>query len=53
MSSVEWNKKEDLVADQALRHLKVGLCQIRSSLSSHLPFMSVIAMLGLRNRTLS
>ena len=24
MSSVEWNKKEDLVADQALRHLKVG-----------------------------
>jgi hypothetical protein len=23
MSSVEWNKKEDLVADQALRHLKV------------------------------
>ncbi|XP_046846091.1 protein krasavietz-like [Xenia sp. Carnegie-2017] len=23
MSSVEWNKKEDLVADQALRHLKI------------------------------
>ena len=23
MRSVEWNKKEDLVAEQALRHLKV------------------------------
>ena len=23
MSSVEWNKKEDLVAEQALKHLKV------------------------------
>lgn len=23
MSSVEWNKKEDLVAEQALRHLRV------------------------------
>lgn len=23
MDAVEWNKKEDLVSDQALRHLKV------------------------------
>ena len=23
MRAVEWNKKEELVADQALRHLKV------------------------------
>ena len=23
MASVEWNKKEELVADQALKHLKV------------------------------
>ena len=25
MASVEWNKKEELVADQALKHLKVFL----------------------------
>lgn len=25
MRAVEWNKKEELVADQALRHLKVDL----------------------------
>ena len=25
MASVEWNKKEELVAEQALRHLKVNL----------------------------
>ena len=25
MGSVEWNKKEDLVQDQALRHLKVSI----------------------------
>ena len=24
MRAVEWNKKEELVADQALRHLKVS-----------------------------
>jgi len=24
MRAVEWNKKEELVADQALRHLKVN-----------------------------
>ena len=25
MASVEWNKKEELVAEQALKHLKVSL----------------------------
>ena len=25
MHAMEWNKKEELVADQALRHLKVHL----------------------------
>lgn len=24
MNAVEWNKKEELVAEQALKHLKVG-----------------------------
>lgn len=24
MSSVEWNKKEELVTEQAIKHLKVG-----------------------------
>ena len=31
MGAVEWNKKEDLLAEQALRHLKVYLT------SSHSP----------------
>lgn len=26
MNAVEWNKKEELVAEQALKHLKVGTC---------------------------
>ena len=28
MASVEWNKKEELVAEQALKHLKVCVCPV-------------------------
>ncbi|XP_028393525.1 basic leucine zipper and W2 domain-containing protein 1-like [Dendronephthya gigantea] len=45
MSSVEWNKKEDLVADQALRHLKVYsplLAEFASNAASELSLMNKI-----------
>ena len=32
MASVEWNKKEELVADQALKHLKVNFHSSRNAL---------------------
>lgn len=39
MNAVEWNKKEELVAEQALKHLKVqglnkGQCQLQANCSS-------------------
>ena len=37
MASVEWNKKEELVADQALKHLKVILLLFFSVFTAFLP----------------
>lgn len=45
MASVEWNKKEDLVADQALRHLKIYaplLAEFTTSSQSELTLMMKI-----------
>lgn len=41
MRAVEWNKKEELVADQALRHLKVSTLWLVQKLKK--PFAVLVA----------
>lgn len=43
MSSVEWNKKEELVAEQALKHLKVSLEFRKHNVTVHVKMFHELA----------
>lgn len=47
MAAIEWNKKEELVSEQALKHLKVGAVRLNIIPLVHTKFVIFFVLIEL------